>query len=59
MALLFFISMKPRSVIDRYELFIDKITRDHLAWTIGNRDSYYKYSPRRSTDESISINSHL
>ena len=33
-----FISTGIKTVLGQYELFIDRNTRAHLAWTIGNRD---------------------
>ena len=33
-----FISTGLKAVLDQYELFTKRNTRDHLAWTIGNGD---------------------
>ena len=36
-----FISTGLKAVLGQYDLFTDRNTRDHLAWTIGNGDSMH------------------
>ena len=44
----FFISTGRKAVLGQYEMFTDRNTGDHLAWTIGNGDPMYEgfISPR-------------
>ena len=38
---IFFISTGLKAVLGQYELFTDRNTRDHLAWTAGNEARIY------------------